>query len=208
MYMQALDTIEIIDCASAAHWEAWLARHYERLGGVWLRIAKKGLGKVSVTISEALDIALCYGWIDSQRKGYDQTHYLQRYSPRRPKSPWSKLNVKRAEVLIAAGRMQPAGSVEIEAAKMDGRWIAAYELQRNVTLPPALEAALAQNERAKKTFDDLDKSDQYAVILPILKAATTDMRAARLQKAIAKLASTYRSCDERQFYLFFVSSFL
>lgn len=185
--MQALDTIEIIDCASAAHWEVWLARHYERLGGVWLRIAKKGLGKVSVTISEALDIALCYGWIDSQRKGYDQTHYLQRYSPRRPKSPWSKLNVERAEALIAAGRIQPAGFVEIEAAKVDGRWNTAYESQRNFRMPSDLVAALAQNERAKKSFDDLDKSGQYAVILPILKAAAAGGRPDRLQKAIAKL---------------------
>ena len=187
--MQTPDRTEFIDCANAAHWETWLARQYERSGGVWLRIAKKRLGKASVTISEALDIALCYGWIDSQRKGYDQTYYLQRYSPRRPKSPWSKLNVERAEALIATGRMQPSGLVEIEAAKVDGRWDAAYESQRNVSMPPDLAAALAQNERAKKTFDLLDKSGQYAVILPILKATTADRRAARLQKAITRLAA-------------------
>jgi uncharacterized protein YdeI (YjbR/CyaY-like superfamily) len=178
---------EIIDCADAADWEAFLARHYARPGGVWLRIAKKGSGKASVTISEALDGALCFGWIDSQRKGYDQTYYLQRYSPRRSKSPWSKLNVERAEALITAGRMQPAGLVEIEAAKTDGRWEAAYESQRNVMVPPELAAALAQNERAKRAFELLDKSGQYAVILPILKATTAAGRADRLQKAITKL---------------------
>jgi uncharacterized protein YdeI (YjbR/CyaY-like superfamily) len=166
-----------------------LARHYKRSGGVWLRIAKKGVGKASVTISEALDIALCFGWIDSQRKGYNQYYYLQRYTPRRPKSPWSKLNVERTEALIAARRMQPAGMVEIEAAKLDGRWDAAYESQRNVSMPPDLAAALAQNEKAKRTFDLLDKTGQYAVILPILKATTADNRAARLQKAITKLAA-------------------
>jgi uncharacterized protein YdeI (YjbR/CyaY-like superfamily) len=178
---------EFIDCANAADWEAWLARHHERADGIWLRIAKKDSGKASVTISEALDVALCYGWIDSQRKGYDEAYYLQRYSPRRPKSPWSKLNVERAEALLAAGRMRPAGLAEIEAAKADGRWEAAYVSQRNVTVPPELAAALAQNQRAKKTFDRLDKSGQYAVILPILKATTAERRAARLQRALTEL---------------------
>lgn len=185
--METPDKTETIDCANAVQWEAWLARHYERSGGVWLRIARKGSGKTSAIISEALDIALCYGWIDSQRKSYDQTYYLQRYSPRRPKSPWSKLNVERAEALMAAGRMQPAGLVEIEAAKLDSRWDAAYESQRNIGMPPDLAAALAQNERARKTFDLLDKSGQYAVILLILKASTADRRAVRLQKIVAEL---------------------
>jgi uncharacterized protein YdeI (YjbR/CyaY-like superfamily) len=185
--METSGSQEIIDCANSAEWETWLESHYEQPGGVWLRIAKKGSGKTSVTISEALEIALCYGWIDSQRKGYDQTYYLQRYSPRRPKSPWSKLNVERAEALMAAGRMQPAGLLEIEAAKKDGRWNAAYESQRNVSIPSDLEAALAQNVQAQNTFSLLDKTAQYAIILPILKAPTSERRAARLQKAITKL---------------------
>jgi len=191
--MQTPDGTELIDCANAVQWEAWLARHYGRSGGVWLRIARKSSGKASVTISEALDVALCYGWIDSQRKGYDQDYYLQRYSPRRPKSPWSKLNAERAQALMAAERMQPAGLVEIEAAKLDGRWDAAYESQRNVSLPPDLVAALAQNERAKKTFDLLDKSDQYTLLLPILKATTADGRAARLRNVITKLEAGDRT---------------
>ena len=123
--METSGSNEFIDCANAAAWETWLESHYEQPGGVWLRIAKKGSGKTSVTISEALDIALCHGWIDSQRNGYDHAYYLQRYSRRRPKSPWSKLNVERAEALMAVGRMQPAGLLEIKAAKKDGRWNAA-----------------------------------------------------------------------------------
>jgi len=185
--METSGSEEIIDCAKASEWKTWLESHCEQPGGVWLKIAKKGSGKTSVTISEALDIALCYGWIDSQRNGYDRTYYLQRYSPRRPKSPWSKLNIKRAEALMAAGRMQPAGLLEIEAAKKDGRWNAAYESQRNVSIPSDLEAALAQNVQAQNAFSLLDKTAQYVIILPILKATTSERRAARLLKAITKL---------------------
>ena len=120
--MDKLAGEDIIDCATAAHWEAWLANHYSQPGGVWLRIAKKDSDQTSVTIPEALDVALCYGWIDSQRKAYDDDYYLQRYSPRRAQSPWSRLNVARAEALMAAGRMKPAGLAAIAAAKADGRW--------------------------------------------------------------------------------------
>ena len=140
--METSGSQAFIDCATAAEWETWLKNHYEQADGVWLRIAKKGSGKTSVTISEALDIALCYGWIDSQRNGYDQTYYLQRYSRRQPKSPWSKLNIERAEALIAAGHMQPSGLLAIETAKKNGRWNAAHESQRNVSSPSDLEAAL------------------------------------------------------------------
>ncbi|HLA82141.1 MAG TPA: hypothetical protein VJP78_11085 [Thermoleophilia bacterium] len=113
---------EIIDCANAADWEAWLESHHDQPSGVWLRIAKKGSGATSVTIIQALDIALSYGWIDSRREAYDETYYLQRYSPRRRKSPWSKPNMDRAEALVEAGRMHPAGLREVEAAKRAGRW--------------------------------------------------------------------------------------
>jgi uncharacterized protein YdeI (YjbR/CyaY-like superfamily) len=113
--------VEFIDCGSAADWEAWLEDHYEQQGGVWLRIAKKGSGQTSITITEALDVALCYGWIDSQRKSYNSVYYLQRYSRRRPKSPWSKLNAKRAAELIAEGRMRAPGRTEIRAAQAEGR---------------------------------------------------------------------------------------
>jgi len=186
--MQAPDQSEIVDCADAAQWEAWLARHHAQSSGVWLRIAKQGVGPASVTYTEALDSALCYGWIDGQRKRYDQTHYLQRYCPRRAKSAWSQRNVERVAALIAAGRMQPAGLREIAAAQADGRWAVAYAPQSTVSTPPDLVAALAQNERAQQTFDRLNKSARYVVMLPILNATTAASRAARVQAAITRLA--------------------
>lgn len=181
---------EILTCADAAEWETWLADHHGRSNGVWLLIAKKGSDAASVTIGDALDVALCYGWIDSQRKGYDADHYLQRYSPRRPRSPWSKLNVERTEGLIAAGRMRAPGMAEVAAARADGRWAAAYASQRTAGLPPDLEAALEGNERAMAAFERLDKTGRYAVILPLLKATTPKIRASRLEKAIAELERT------------------
>jgi uncharacterized protein YdeI (YjbR/CyaY-like superfamily) len=185
--MAILGDEKIIDCANADAWEKWLRRHGARPSGVWLKIAKMGSGKTSVTISDALDVALCYGWIDSQRRRCDASYYLQRYSPRRPQSPWSKLNVERAEALIAAGRMQPAGLLEIEAAKRDGRWDAAYAPQRDFSIPADFEAALVQNKAAIDAFTQLDKTGQYAIILPILKATTSEQRMVRVRKAIAEL---------------------
>lgn len=114
--------MDYLDIKSAAQWEAWLEGHHQTTPEVWLRIAKKGSGETSVTIDEALDINLCYGWIDSQRKGLDDKYFLQRYSPRRAKSPWSDINIAKAKVLIKDGRMKSAGMHEIEMAKADGRW--------------------------------------------------------------------------------------
>lgn len=185
--MPSPDDVEVLACSDVAQWESWLADHHARSTGVWLLIAKKGSDEVSVTIGEALDAALCYGWIDSQRKGHNADHYLQRYSPRRPRSPWSKLNVERVEALIDAGRMREPGLDEVAAAKADGRWAAAYAPQRNVIIPPDLAAALEGNERAMAAFRQLDKTRQYAVILPILKATTPAIRELRLQKAVATL---------------------
>lgn len=180
-------TQEFIDFTTPAQWEAWLAKNHDKQDDAWLRIAKKGAGHVSITIPEALDVALCYGWIDSHRKGYDASYYLQRYSPRRGKSPWSLINVKKAEALIAAGRMQPAGFAEIAAAKADGRWDAAYESQKTAAVPDDLASALQQNRQAKEAFEKLDKSGQYALFLPVLKATTQEARALQVQKVIAKL---------------------
>lgn len=131
--MEALGGETVVAFADAARWESWLADHHGRETGVWAKIAKKGSGEASVTPAEALDAALCYGWIDSQRKAYDGGHYLQRYSPRRPNSSWSQLNVEKAEALVAAGRMREPGLVAILVAKADGRWVAAYRPQRDAT---------------------------------------------------------------------------
>jgi uncharacterized protein YdeI (YjbR/CyaY-like superfamily) len=116
--MATLNGADIIAFADAAEWESWLAEHHELRAGVWVKIAKKGSGTTSVTISEALDVALCYGWIDSQRKTYDDDHYLQRYSPRRRNSSWSQINIAKAEALIAAGRMREPGFAAIRAAEL------------------------------------------------------------------------------------------
>jgi uncharacterized protein YdeI (YjbR/CyaY-like superfamily) len=178
---------EVLACTDAAQWESWLADHHDKSTGIWLLIAKKGSDQVSVTISDALDVALCYGWIDSQRKGHDTDYYLQRYSPRRPGSPWSRLNVERVEALTEAGRMRARGLAEVAAAQADGRWGAAYQPQRDAALPPDLAAALEQNERARAAFERLDKTGQYAIILPVLKATTPAIRLMRLQKAVARL---------------------
>jgi uncharacterized protein YdeI (YjbR/CyaY-like superfamily) len=171
-----------------AEWASWLATHHATSSGVWLQIGKKNPARTLITIDEALDVALCYGWIDSQRKGLDATSYLQRYSPRRAKSPWSKLNVDRVEALTEAGRMLPAGLVEVEAAKADGRWAVAYEPQRTAALPDDLVVALSENPAAGAAFEKLDRTGQYATVLPLLKATTPKIRTARLEKAIAKLA--------------------
>ena len=188
--MEAPDGTQILTCADVEGWQSWLADHHAVSSGVWLLIAKKGSGEVSVTISDALDVALCYGWIDSQRKGYDADHYLQRYTPRRPKSPWSRLNVDRVEALIAAGRMRAPGLTEVAAAKADGRWAAAYEPQRGANVPADLAAALDASVRARTAFERLDKTGRYGVILPVLKATTPAMRTARVKKAIAKLEAS------------------
>jgi uncharacterized protein YdeI (YjbR/CyaY-like superfamily) len=185
--MSPLDDSQILSCTDRAAWESWLAEHHEDSSGVWLRIARKGSTAESVTIGDALDVALCYGWIDSQRKGYDTNHYLQRYSPRRSSSPWSRLNVRRVEALIEAGRMRARGLAEIAAAQADGRWAAAYEPQRNISVPADLAAALARNDRARAAFDQLGKTGQYATILPLLKAASPAMREVRVRQAIARL---------------------
>lgn len=179
--------MQIIAFRDAAEWEAWLAAHHATQPGVWVRIAKKGSGRASVTIAEALDVALCYGWIDSQRRSHDGSSYLQKYSPRRPGSVWSKVNVAKAEALIAAGRMRPPGQAEIAAAKADGRWDAAYASQRTATVPPDLAAALQANQMAGRFFASLAKTDRYRVIHGLLTARTPTARAVRLRRMVATL---------------------
>jgi uncharacterized protein YdeI (YjbR/CyaY-like superfamily) len=174
---------------NAAEWESWLAEHHQDEGGAWLKIAKKGSPVAAVTIEQALQVALCYGWIDSQRKSFDEHCFLQRYSRRRKGSPWSRENVERVEALTAAGRMRPPGLAEVAAAQEDGRWEAAYAPQRDAAVPPDLAQALAADPEAAARFEALDKTGRYMVILPLLKARTPAVRAARLQKAISALTS-------------------
>ncbi|GAB2951046.1 YdeI family protein [Streptomyces pseudoechinosporeus] len=186
--MDTLDGLAIKVFDDAGQLDVWLGAHAEVERGVWLKIAKKGSGRTTVTVAQALDVALCHGWIDGQRRRQDETYYLQKYTPRRRGSEWSMVNVRKVEALTAAGRMRPRGLAEVAAAKADGRWEAAYESQRNATVPDDLAAALERNPRAKKAFDELGRTGQYLVILGLLKARTPEVRAARLEKAVAGLA--------------------
>ena len=157
--------------------------------GLWMKIAKKATGIPTCSAPEALDVALCFGWIDGQRKANDEVSFLQRYCRRRPKSSWSKINVAKVEVLTAAGRMRPAGLAEVEAAQADGRWAAAYESQRLAEVPPDLMATLAVNARADRTFERLGKSDRYVLLLPLLKARTPEARTRIIGQLIKRLAA-------------------
>ena len=181
--------MDVIEFPDAAGWESWLEAQHEVRTEAWLRIAKRHSRMNLITIADALDVALCFGWIDGQRKARDDVSFLQRYSCRRPRSSWSKVNVAKVEALIAAGRMRPAGLAEVDAAKADGRWDAAYEPQRTAEVPPDLAAALADNARANAAFERLGRSERYAVILPLLKARTPETRARILARAVARLAA-------------------
>lgn len=180
--------MDALQFPSAAEWESWLHEQHAAQTQAWLRIAKRHSGIPSLTVIEALDVALCFGWIDGQRKGLDDVSYLQRYCPRRRGSSWSKVNVAKVEVLMATGRMQPAGLAEVAAAKADGRWDAAYESQRLAEVPPDLAAALADSPISNAAFERLGRSDRYQVILPLLKARTPAARASALDRAITRLA--------------------
>lgn len=181
--------MDVLHFPDAARWESWLAAQHGVRAEAWLRIAKRHSGIALLTIAEALDVALCYGWIDGQRRAHDDVSFLQRYSRRRPRSSWSKVNLAKVEALMAAGRMRPAGLAEVAAAEADGRWEAAYESQRTAAVPPDLAAALAGNARANATFERLGRSERYAVILPLLKARTPETRARILAQAVARLAA-------------------
>lgn len=171
----------------AAAWERWLEEHPGSTG-VWLKIAKKDSGVATVSYSEALDVALCHGWIDGQKKGYDAQCFLQRFTPRRARSTWSKINVARIESLLAAGRMRPAGLREVEAARADGRWDAAYDGAKSMEVPPELAKALAKSRKAKAFFDTLDKTNRYAVCWRVQTAVKPETRQARVEKLVAMLA--------------------
>lgn len=181
--------MEILSFEHPDQWEAWLAEHHTSPDGAWLKVRKKNSRQPAISVTEAADVAHCYGWIDSVRKSLDAGHFLQRYSRRRPKSSWSKVNVERVEALMAQGRMRAPGLAEVEAAKADGRWDAAYVKQSDATVPDDLAAALAAEPAAGDFFARLGKTDQYLVMLPLLKATNPETRAARLAKAITDLTA-------------------
>jgi uncharacterized protein YdeI (YjbR/CyaY-like superfamily) len=163
-----------------AAFERWLAKQHRSATVVWIKHAKKATGAPSITWSEAVDVALCYGWIDGQSKSVDDRHFVQRYTPRRAKSVWSKLNRERVERLIAAGRMQPAGLAEVERAKDDGRWDAAYDSPKTAAVPDDLARALAKRPAAKAAFATLDATNRYAILHRLMTAKQPATRTRRL----------------------------
>jgi uncharacterized protein YdeI (YjbR/CyaY-like superfamily) len=181
------DELEIALFAGPAELEEWLEANGGSSPGLWLKIAKKGAPEPSVTYAEALELALCFGWIDSQKRGLDETHFLQRFTPRRPRGRWSKINREKAEALEAAGALRPAGSAEVEAAKADGRWEAAYEGQRNAKVPDDLQVELDANPAAAAFFADLDGANRYAITYRLAEAKKPETRERRLRKFVAML---------------------
>ncbi|MGN6269343.1 MAG: YdeI/OmpD-associated family protein [Sphingomonas sp.] len=174
--------------ADAAAWEAWLAAAPRGSAGVWLKLAKQSARAASVSKAEAIDAALCHGWIDGQLNPFDEDWWLIRFTPRKPRSKWSANNRKRAEELAAGGRMAPAGLAEIEAAKADGRWDAAYASQGKAEVPDDLAAALDAEPRARAFFDTLTGANRYAILYRVHDAKKPETRAARIVKFVAMCA--------------------
>jgi uncharacterized protein YdeI (YjbR/CyaY-like superfamily) len=181
------DDLPIMLFATPPDLEAWLEDNHADCDGIWLKIAKKGAAEPSVTYAEALELALCFGWIDSQKRGHDGQHFLQRFTPRRPRGRWSKINREKAEALIAVGAMRPAGLAEVEAARADGRWEAAYEGQRTAQVPDDLQRELDASPAAQEFFAGLDSANRYAVIYRLNDAKKPETRERRLRKFVAML---------------------
>ena len=172
---------------SDAAWAAWLAQNHSASSGVWLRLAKKSSRALSVSYAEAINVALCYGWIDGQKKGDSDQHWLQRFTPRMGRSIWSKINRQKALSLIARGEMKPAGLKEVERAKSDGRWEGAYDSAGSATVPSDFQAALDVNAKAKTFFATLNGQNRYAVLFRIQTAKKAETRAKRIKMFVQML---------------------
>ncbi|HEU0019596.1 MAG TPA: YdeI/OmpD-associated family protein [Thermoleophilaceae bacterium] len=184
----ASDDLPILPFPSQAAWETWLEENHSDAQGLWLKIAKKASGIETVTYVEALEIALCFGWIDGQRGRFDDEWFVQRFTPRRARSRWSQINRDKVERLIADGRMRPAGLREVERAKEDGRWEAAYASQSKIEVPDDLQRALDANSAAKEFFGTLDSANRYAVLYRIHDAKRATTRSRRIEQFVAMLA--------------------
>lgn len=174
--------------ATARAWSEWLEAHHASSRGLWLKIAKQGAGAASVTYAEALDCALAWGWIDGQKGTLNDIWWVQRFTPRTAKSPWSKINRAKAEALIAAGTMEAAGLAEVERAKHDGRWERAYDGARSSSLPADLVAAFARNTRARDFFETLDGANRYAILYRVQTAKKPETRAERITRFVTMCA--------------------
>lgn len=186
--MEERKGLPVLAFAGPGEWQAWLAEHDTTSAGLWLKLAKKGAAVVTVTYAEAVDVALCHGWIDGLAGGYDDTFWLQRFTPRGPRSKWSQINREKAERLIEAGLMQPAGLAAIEAARQDGRWDNAYPSSSTATVPADLQAALDDNPDAAAFFATVSQSNRYAVIMRVQDAKRAETRARRITQYVEMLA--------------------
>lgn len=185
--MKKILDIPTLPFESKKKWADWLAKQHNKSNGVWLKLGKKGTGIPSVTYEEALDVALCYGWIDGQKKGFDNQFWLQKFTPRGAKSIWSKINTEKAEKLIAGGEMKPAGLKAIEAAKQDGRWDGAYESQKNISVPEDFLSALEKNKKAKTFFATLKSANRYAFLFRLKTAKKAETREKRIRQFVEML---------------------
>jgi uncharacterized protein YdeI (YjbR/CyaY-like superfamily) len=168
-------------------WASWLNEHHKTSPGLWLRIGKKGSGLESLSYAEALEVALCYGWIDGQKRAYDDASWLQRFTPRGPSSVWSRINRDKAEALIRSGRMKPAGLDAIERAQENGRWESAYESPSRAAVPSDFRAALNRSRKARSFFSTLDRANRYAILWRIQTAKRPETRARRIQEFVRML---------------------
>ncbi len=180
------DALELF--ATAAAFERWLRKHHAKAACLWIKYAKKKSGIPSIDWDQAVDVALCYGWIDGQAKALDDTYSLQRFTPRGKRSKWSKLNRERVARLTKAGRMQAAGLAEVERAKADGRWDVAYDSPSNAKVPDDLAKALARSAKARAAFDKLNARNRYAILYRLHDAKKPETRARRLETFVAMLA--------------------
>ena len=185
--MGADDGLPTIAFASAAEWEAWLAANHTVAAGVWIKMAKKDTGIESVRYPEVLESALCFGWIDGRREALDERYFLQRYTPRRARSRWSRINREKAQLLIEAGRMRPSGLAEVERAQADGRWAAAYAGQKRITVPDDLQRELDARPQANAFFGGLNSQNRYAILYRLQDAKKPETRARRLAQFVAML---------------------
>lgn len=179
--------LAVIGFEQQKDWADWLEKNHAASPGIWLRLAKKASGLQSVTYDEALEVALCYGWIDGQKKGLDDSAWLQKFTPRGAKSIWSKVNCQKAEALINSGRMQPAGLRAIESARQDGRWQAAYDSQSRAAPAEDFQAALDANPEAKAFFATLESRNRYAILFRLQTAKKAETRARLIQQFIQML---------------------
>jgi len=168
-------------------WQNWLDKNHRSSAGTWIRLAKKGSENPSVTYPEALEVALCYGWIDAQKRAESESAWLQRFMPRKPRSIWSKINREKALALIESGKMKPAGLEEVDRAKKDGRWESAYDSPKAATVDPDFQKALSKNPRAKAFFEAVNATNRYAILWRIQTAKKPETRAKRIRAFIEML---------------------